>query len=59
MEYLALGRVVTVDEAVEQIAGVGVQDVAALLALRPFDVQVTVALGQSQALAELKGSSQG
>lgn len=58
MEYLALGRVVTVDEAVEQIAGVGVQDVATLLALRPFDVQVTVALGQTQALAELEGSSQ-
>ena len=58
MEYLALGRVVTVDEAVEQIAGVSVQDVAALLALRPFDVQVTVALGQTQALAELEGSSQ-
>ena len=59
MEYLALGRVVTVNEAVEQIAGVSVHDVAALLALRPFDVQVTVALGQTGALAELKGSSQG
>ena len=59
MEYLALGRIVTVQEAVERIAGVTPADVAALLALRPFDVQVTVALGQTQALEELKESSQG
>ena len=59
MEYLALGRIVTVQEAVEQIAGVRSADVAALLALRPFDVQVTVALGQTGALAELKESPHG
>ncbi len=53
MEYLALGRLVTVEEAVERVANVTVQDVAALLALRPFDVQVTVALGQTAALQTL------
>ncbi|WP_407571228.1 M16 family metallopeptidase [Deinococcus altitudinis] len=53
MEYLALGRVVTVEEAVQRVADVTVQDVAALLALRPFDVQVTVALGQTTALQTL------
>ncbi|WP_407539653.1 pitrilysin family protein [Deinococcus radiomollis] len=53
MEYLALGRVVTVEEAVERVANVTPQDVTALLALRPFDVQVTVALGQTATLATL------
>ncbi|WP_424951915.1 M16 family metallopeptidase [Deinococcus sp.] len=50
MEFLSLGRVVTVEEAVERVAGVTAQDVTALLDLRPFDVQVTVALGQTAAL---------
>ncbi|GGR11962.1 M16 family metallopeptidase [Deinococcus ruber] len=50
MEFLALGRVVEVQEAVERVAGVTPDDVAALLALRPFDLQVTVALGQPDAL---------
>jgi predicted Zn-dependent peptidase len=53
MEFLALGRVVTVEEAVERVANVTAQDVAALLALRPFDVQVTVALGQTVAVQTL------
>jgi len=53
MEYLALGRVMTVEEAVERVAGVTPADVRALLDLRPFDVQVTVALGQSAALQTL------
>ncbi len=52
MEYLALGKVVSVEEAVERVAGVSVSDLSALLALRPFDVQVTVALGQVEALQE-------
>ena len=57
MEFLSLGRVVTVDEAVERIAGVTMQDVTALLALRPFDVQVTVALGQVATLREAATST--
>ena len=54
MEFLALGRVVEVQEAVERVAGVTPEDVAALLALRPFDLQVTVALGQPDALEALR-----
>ncbi|ULH15142.1 insulinase family protein [Deinococcus sp. KNUC1210] len=53
MEFLALGRVVEVGEAVERVANVTPDDVAALLALRPFDLQVTVALGQPDALEAL------
>ncbi|WP_425147794.1 M16 family metallopeptidase [Deinococcus sp.] len=54
MEWLSVGRVVDVQEAVERIAGVTEGDVAALLALRPFDLQVTVALGQPDALEPLR-----
>ena len=54
MNYLALGRVVTVQEAVGRVAGVTPADVAALLALRPFDTQVTVALGGAGALEGLE-----
>ncbi|GGJ72959.1 M16 family metallopeptidase [Deinococcus aquiradiocola] len=53
MEYLALGRLVTVEEAVERVAGVTPGDVQALLDLRPFDVQVTVALGRTDAVQPL------
>lgn len=56
MEFLALNRAVTVQEAVDRVAGVTVQDVAALLALRPFDLQVVVALGQSEALQALESA---
>ena len=58
MEYLALGRVVTVEEAVERVAQVSPDDVAAVLAQRPFDLQVTVALGQTAALNVLTEAAQ-
>ena len=50
MEFLSLGRVVSVEEAVARVAAVSPAEVAALLALRPFETQVTVALGQVEGL---------
>jgi predicted Zn-dependent peptidase len=59
MEFLSLNRVVTTQQAVEQIASVSREDVAALLALRPFETQVAVALGKSGALQALESVFKG
>jgi predicted Zn-dependent peptidase len=58
MEYLALGRIITAEEAVQRLASVTLADVTALLDLRPFGTQVTVALGQQGALKALEAVPQ-